>query len=61
MTVTTTISLPELVADSALLTRVDRKYLLPVSQLSELQDRLDGSVRVGPLKVWLTSGFMPPV
>ena len=46
MTVTTTISLPELVADSALLTRVDRKYLLPVSQLSELQDRLDGSVRV---------------
>ena len=46
MTVTTTISLPELVADSALLTRVDRKYLLPVSQLSELQDRLAGSVRV---------------
>lgn len=46
MTVTTTISLPELIADSALLTRVDRKYLLPVSQLSELQDRLAGSVRV---------------
>lgn len=46
MTVTTTISLPELVADSALLTRVDRKYLLPVSQLSELQDRLAGSIRV---------------
>lgn len=46
MTVTTTISLPELIADSALLTRVDRKYLLPVSQLYELQDRLAGSVRV---------------
>lgn len=40
-----TISLTELIADSALLTRVDRKYLLPVSQLPELQDRLYGSAR----------------
>lgn len=41
-----TISLDELVADTALLTRVDRKYLLDAAELPGFQERLGDGVRV---------------
>ena len=40
------VGLDELVRRAALLTRVDRKYLLPAGQLPSLLRRLDGDVRV---------------
>ena len=40
------ICLDELVGEAALLTRVDRKYLLPATALPELLDRMPAEVRV---------------
>lgn len=40
------VSLAELVRDAALLTRVDRKYLVPLATARSLVERLDGSTRV---------------
>lgn len=41
-----TISLDELLADSALLNRVDRKHLVPADDLPEISHRLAGDARV---------------
>ncbi|MEU8243706.1 polyphosphate polymerase domain-containing protein [Actinoplanes missouriensis] len=40
------ISLDELVGEAALLTRLDRKYLLPAAELPELLNRMPSSVRM---------------
>ncbi|MEU4692847.1 polyphosphate polymerase domain-containing protein [Actinoplanes sp. NPDC023714] len=41
-----TISLEELVSEAALLTRLDRKYLIPAAELPELLDRMPAGVRM---------------